>query len=75
MSNAWKAGANDLEFTENEKSNLILFFMLLLRCEIIRALKRIGRFALFSYKNNQERWVESEAYLEPQLNIYGGAFL
>ena len=24
----------------------------------------IGRFLLFSYKNNQEGWIESEAYLE-----------
>ena len=32
---------------------------------VIWALRRIGRFVLFLCKNNQEGWIESEAYLEP----------
>ena len=32
---------------------------------MIRVLRRIGRFVLFSRKNDQEGWMKSEAYLEP----------
>ena len=65
VGNGWNAGAKDLEFTENGKSKFILFFMFSLRKRIIWAQRRIGRFVLFSRKNNQEGWGESEAYLEP----------
>ena len=65
VGNGWNAGAKDLEFTENGKSKFILFLMFSLRKRIIWAQRRIGRFVLFSRKNNQEGWGESEAYLEP----------
>ena len=65
VGNGWNAGAKDLEFTENGKSKFILFFMFSLWKRIIWAQRRIGRFVLFSRKNNQEGWGESEAYLEP----------
>ena len=58
-------GAKDLEFIENGKGLLILFFILFLAQQIIRAPRRIGRFVLSSRKNNQEGWMESEAQLEP----------
>ena len=38
---------------------MILYFML-------RALKRIEKFVLFSSKDNQEEWMESDAHLEPR---------
>ena len=48
-----------------EKDAVILFFMLYLGLAIILELKRIGNLVLFSRKNDQEGWMESEVYLEP----------
>ena len=64
VSNACNVGAKDLEFIENSKNNLTLFFLLYLGYQIILASRRIGRFVLFSHKNNQEGWRESETFLE-----------
>ena len=54
VSNAWHAGAKDLEFIENLK-----------RLADNSSIEKIGKFVLFSGKHNQECWVELEAYLEP----------
>ena len=50
---------------ENGKGSFVLFFMWLRLVQwTILVLRKIGRFVLFSRKNNQERWMESKAYLE-----------
>ena len=54
---------------------VILFFKLYLWQWIIRALRRIGRFVLFSRINNQKGWMKSEGYFRTQSNIYDEALL
>ena len=65
VNNAWIAPAKDLEFIENGENNFILLFMLYLRQPIIRALRRVGNFVLFSRKNNQEGQIRSQRRIEP----------
>ena len=45
---------SDLELIENCKSKSLLFFMLYLEWQIIWALRRIGRFVLFSRKKTRK---------------------
>ena len=50
MNSVWNAGAKDLAFIENGRSNLILCFMLYLGQQIILEFRRIGKLVLVSRK-------------------------
>ena len=65
VSNVWNVEAKNLEFIGKGKNNLILFFLFYIGWQIILGLITIRRSVLFSRKNNQEGWMESEGYLEP----------
>ena len=41
---------------------------------ILLELRRIGKLVLFSRKNDQEGWMESEVYLQPSQTPYHGSF-